>query len=203
MMFWVGLTGGIGSGKSTVARLFGQHGIPIIDADAIARTLTAPGGVALPAIRQQWGDAVFDQRGHLDRDQMRRRVFEAPTQKKQLEALLHPMIYQAIATEQGRYQQHYGMVEIPLLTEAPQFQKLVQRILVVDITEPEQIKRVIQRNNLPEAAVRAIMAQQATRQQRLAIADDVINNDGNLAKLTAAVAQLHRHYQSLAQNIDD
>ena len=200
MTLWVGLTGGIGSGKSTVAALFAAHQVPVIDADAIARALTAPGGGALPAIRAQWGDAVFDASGQLDRARLRQAVFEQPAQKQQLEALLHPLIFTAIrAAQQQAHAPHgYGVVEIPLLVEAPQFQDLVGRILVVDTAEPLQIERVKQRSQLSDAAVRAIMAQQASRQQRLAVADDVLPNHDNHQALQTAVARLHQQYQALS-----
>lgn len=201
MTLWVGLTGGIGSGKSLVAAHFSALGAPVIDADAIARALTQSGGAALPLIHAHWGDAVFDPHGQLDRTALRRLVFEHPAQKRQLEALLHPLIFSAIqaAQQQAATPCGYGIVEIPLLIEATHFQTLVARILVVDCPEPLQAKRVMQRSGLDKAAVHAIMAQQASRQQRLAVADDVVVNDGNLDDLHAAIARLHHHYQTLSR----
>ena len=201
MTLWVGLTGGIGSGKSTVAARFASHGVPVLDADAIAHTLTAANGAALPAIRAHWGDAVFNAAGQLNRAALRQRVFADATQKQQLESLLHPLIFDAIqaAQQHTALPQGYGMVEIPLLTEIPRFRQLVQRILVVDVAEPLQIERVKQRSQLSDAAVAAIMAQQASRQQRLAIADDVLANHGDLSALHAAADQLHQYYTALGQ----
>lgn len=196
---WVGLTGGIGSGKSTVACAFAALGVPVLDADALAHTLTAPQGAALPAIRARWGDAVFDAHGQLERAQLRQRVFAQPQEKRALERILHPLIFQALQTARDTtpLAGAYGIMDIPLLAEVPVFQTLTDRILVVDAAENIQIARVMARNGLTADAVRAIMAQQASRQQRLALADDVIHNEDNLATLQAAVARLHRQYQAL------
>lgn len=201
MTLWVGLSGGIGSGKSAVAQRFGQYGVPIIDADAIARTLTAPGGAALPTIRRIWGNDLFLPNHHLNRNRLREMVFNQPGEKHKLEALLHPLILQHIQTQQKTLQpsQGYGIVDIPLLVEQPTFQTLVQRILIVDAPEAERIARVQARNGLDETAVRAIMTQQCNREARLAIADDVVDNSQHWQHLDDQVARLHRFYQALSR----
>ncbi len=195
MTWWLGLTGGIGSGKSAAARAFADLGVPVIDTDAIAHALTAADGAALPAIHHQFGAAVFQPDGNLNRAALRQQVFDHPEQKQALERILHPMIFQAVQTAQRQTAAStYGVVEIPLLAEAPLFQRLVDRVLLIDCPESCQIARVAARSGLNEAAIRAIIAQQASRQQRLALADDVIVNDGSPDQLRAAVARLHHGY---------
>ena len=197
--FSVGLTGGIGSGKSTVADLFAARGASVIDTDAIAHQLTATGGVAIESIRQTFGTAFITPAGALDRARMRDAVFAEPAIKKQLEAILHPLIREqtdlAAATARGAYL----LFVVPLLVESGIWKQRVSRVLVVDCPEEVQIARVMQRNNLTEAQVRAIMATQATRADRLAVADDVILNDGNPQDLSAQVHRLHARYLSLSQ----
>lgn len=197
--FSVGLTGGIGSGKSTVADLFGALGASVIDTDAIAHQLTATGGIAIESIRQTFGAAFITPAGALDRVRMRDAVFAEPAIKKQLEAILHPLIRAqtdlAAATARGAYL----LFVVPLLVESGIWKQRVSRVLVVDCPEEVQIARVMQRNNLTEAQVRAIMATQATRADRLAVADDVILNDGNPQDLPAQVQRLHTLYLSLSQ----
>lgn len=173
--FSVGLTGGIGSGKSTVASLFAEHGVPIIDTDVIAHRLTAPGGLAIAAIRAQFGPQFIDSSGALNRALMRERVFTDPHAKNHLEAILHPMIRNECEREAAQAQGPYLMFVVPLLIESPGWRQRVSRILVVDTSESEQIIRVMTRSGLSEDKVRAIMAAQATREQRLAAADDVIS----------------------------
>ncbi len=199
MTAWVGLSGGIGSGKSAAALLFHrQHGVPLLDADRIARELTADGGAALPAIREIWGAGLFEASGSLNRALLRETVFADPKQRARLEAVLHPLIWQTLRERQGEVSDAvYGVVEIPLLAEQPVFQTLVQRILIIDCSEACQIQRVQQRSGLTRDMIRHIMSTQATRQQRLAIADDVICNEGTEAELAAAVARQHACYQQL------
>ena len=182
---WVGLTGGIGSGKSAAADLFVQLGICVIDADAISRQLTAYQGVALPAIQAAFGEqAVFEQQLN----------FKRPEAKAELEAILHPLILKTILQQQAAVDAVYGLVDIPLLTELPQFRDLVQRVLVIDAPETLQVDRVMARNGLSRAQIASIMAQQATREERLAIADEVILNDGDLHHLELQVLKCHKHY---------
>lgn len=197
--FSIGLTGGIGSGKSFVADLFAVHGASIIDTDLIAHRLTAPGGRAMPAIREAFGANFVAADGALDRAAMRERVFAEPGARRQLEAILHPMIgadTEAAAQAAGG---DYLVFVVPLLVESGRWADRVDRVLVVDCPESLQVERVMQRSQLPAAQVEAIMASQASRQQRLAIADDIIVNDGQRAPVEAAVQRLHTQYLALAQ----
>ena len=193
MTVWVGLTGGIGSGKSAATDLFMQQGIAVIDADAISRSLTAYQGCALPAIQAAFGvDAVHD--GHLNRDYVRELIFKRPEAKAELEAILHPLILQTIKQQQNTISAPYAIVDIPLLTELPQFRALVDRVLLIDSPEELQVERVMARSGLSREQIASIMAQQATRAQRLAIADDVILNHGDMQQLRQQVLECHRHY---------
>ncbi len=197
--FSVGLTGGIGSGKSLVADMLAARGATLIDTDRIAHDLTAPEGAAMPAIRQLFGDAFVTPEGAMDRARMRQRVFSDPAAKKQLEAILHPLI----RMETERAGQHangvYPVYVVPLLVESGNWQERVSRVLVVDCPEALQVERVMRRSGLGEEQVRAIMATQATRAQRLAAADDVIENDRAPAALEPEIDRLHALYASLAQ----
>ena len=177
MTVWIGLTGGIGSGKSQVAADFSALGVPRIDADAISRQLTqTTGSMALQQIRHQFGDDVLTVSGCLNRAYMRERVFADGQAKAQLEAILHPLIFAEIERQQQDFQAAYGVVEIPTLVEHPIFQSLVARILVITCPESVRVQRVMARNGLTEAAVRAIMATQASDEARLRVADDVTNH---------------------------
>lgn len=174
----IGLTGGIGSGKSTVAGLLVAHGATLVDTDAIARALTAPGGAAMPALRAEFGDAIADAAGALDRARMRERVFADAGAKGRLEAILHPMIG---AEAQAQAEAACGPVvvfDVPLLTESSHWRARCDRILVVDCSEDTQVRRVVARSGWTEAQVRGVIAQQASRERRRAIADAVIHNDG-------------------------
>ena len=200
MTVWIGLTGGIGSGKSQVAADFSALGVPRIDADAISRQLTqTAGSMALQQIRQQFGDAALTVSGCLNRAYMREMVFADEQAKAQLEAILHPLIFAEIERQQKGFQTAYGVVEIPTLVEHPIFQSLVKRILLVTCPESVRVQRVMARNGLTEAAVRAIMASQASDEARLRVADDVIANVGSLQDLQQAVARQHRAYLALFQ----
>lgn len=188
----LGLTGGIGSGKSTVARALAARGAHVVDTDAISRALTATGGAALGAIAQAFGPEAIAADGALDRAWMRARVFAAPTERQRLEAILHPMIGEATAAEAARAEPGRTVVfDVPLLTESAHWRDRVDRVLVVDCDEAVQVERVMARNGWPEDQVRAVIAQQATRAQRRAIADAVVLNQGlDLAALDAEVARL-------------
>ena len=200
MTVWIGLTGGIGSGKSQVAADFSALGVPRIDADAISRQLTQTAdSVALQQIRQQFGENAIMLSGCLNRAYMRERVFADGQEKAKLEAILHPLIFAEIQQQQKDFQAAYGVVEIPTLIEHPIFQSLVQRILVVTCPDNIRVQRVMARNGLTEAAVRAIMASQASDEVRVRVADDVIANIGNLKDLQQAVEQQHRAYLALFQ----
>jgi dephospho-CoA kinase len=197
-MFTVGLTGGIGSGKSTVADCFAALGVPVIDTDVLARDLTAPGGGALDAIRAAFGDTVMQADGSLDRAALRRRVFADAGARRQLEAILHPRIRQAVELELAALAGSYALVVIPLLVETGGYRDLLNRVLVVDCPEALQIARVVARSGLTPDEVKAILAAQASRAARLAAADDVIVNAASPESLPAQVATLHQHYQILA-----
>ena len=196
--FSVGLTGGIGSGKTTVADMFGAQGAAIIDTDLIAHALTAPGGAAMPAIMASFGAQFVTSDGALDRVRMRTAVFSDAAAKTRLEAILHPMI--RIETERATAAATgvYLLYVVPLLVESGSWRARVDRILVVDCPPPLQVARVMRRNAMREAEVLAIMAAQASRADRLAAADDVIVNDGGAGELAPQVAQLHALYCGLA-----
>lgn len=173
----IGLTGGIGSGKSTVARLLAQHGALIVDTDAIARELTQSTGAAMPALVQAFGPSVAAADGSLDRDRMRRLAFEEPAAKARLEAVLHPLIGEQAALQAAKAGSRPVVFDVPLLAESRHWRQRVQRVLVIDCSEATQTLRVLQRPGWDEAAVRRVIAQQAPRAVRRAIADAIIHND--------------------------
>lgn len=199
MSFVVGLTGGIGSGKSAAAAEFERLGASVIDTDAIAHELTAAGGAALDEIRKVFGPDVLAASGALDRDKMRTLVFADPAAKKALEALLHPMIREESRRRIARARGPYVIHVVPLLVESPDYRGRVDRVLVIDAPEALQVERVRSRSGLSEAQVRAIVAAQATRAERLAAADDVIENRGTIEALREQVAVLHRKYLEYSQ----
>lgn len=194
----VGLTGGIGSGKSTVADLFAAKGIAVIDTDALAHELTAAQGAAMPALQAAFGPSITDASGAMDRAAMRRLVFADASARARLEAILHPMI-RRISDERCRLATSpYVILAVPLLVESGSYRERCDRIVAVDCPESRQIERVMVRSQLTEKEVRAIVSAQATRQQRLDIADDVVNNDGALTILYGEVDRLHLKYLSLS-----
>lgn len=194
----VGLTGGIGSGKTTVADRFAALGVGIVDTDEIARELTAPGGAAMAAVAAAFGADVVAADGSLDRAAMRRRVLADPAERVRLEAILHPAIRRLSGERCAAAPSPYVLLVVPLLVESGAYRERCDRLLVVDCDEATQVARVMARSGLPEAEVRAFMAAQASRSQRLAVADDVIENGGPAAALDARVAELHRDYLSRA-----
>jgi dephospho-CoA kinase len=196
--FVVGLTGGIGSGKSAAADCFAAHGIAVIDTDAIARELTAPGGAALPALVAAFGAGIVAADGALDRARVRALVFADAAARKRLEGILHPLIRQVAGERCRLAASPYVILAVPLLVESGTYRERCDRIVTVDCPESVQISRVMARSGLAEAEVRAIMATQATRGERLAAADDVLANDADLAGLAAQVAGLHRKFLALA-----
>jgi dephospho-CoA kinase len=197
--FSVGLTGGIGSGKSTVAEMFALRGASIIDTDLIAHQLTAPDGAAMAAISTQFGDAYVLPSGAMDRARMRELVFSDTAAKARLEAILHPLIRASTEAAAESAQGIYPVFVVPLLVEAGGWRQRVSRILVVDCPEETQIRRVQARNALEVAQIRAIMASQVGRSERLAAADDVVVNDEDLSNLEMQVDRLHALYASMAQ----
>ncbi|HMM55142.1 MAG TPA: dephospho-CoA kinase [Candidatus Desulfobacillus sp.] len=194
----IGLTGGIGSGKSAAAAIFAELGADVVDTDAIAHELTAPAGAAMAALRAAFGDAVVTADGALDRAAMRRAVFADARQKARLEAILHPMIRAEAERRCATAAAPYVVLVVPLLLESGAWRERVRRVLVVDCPEAQQAARVMARSGLGEEEVRAIMAAQASREARLAIADDVIDNGGELARLRPQVEALHRRYLEMA-----
>ena len=198
MSFVVGLTGGIGSGKSAVGDLFAARGIAVIDTDAIAHQLTAPGGAAMPAIRAEFGDAAATAEGALDRAAMRNIVFADPSARKRLEAILHPLIRVESERRLAGADSPYAILMVPLLVESGDYRKRVDRVAVVDCREETQIARVMRRNGLARPEIERILAAQASRAQRLEAADDVIDNDGTPDELAARIEPLHVSYLAAA-----
>ncbi|MCO6427839.1 dephospho-CoA kinase [Nitrosomonas communis] len=200
MPFIIGLTGGIGCGKSSATNFFAAHGIDIIDTDQIAHELTQPTGKAVDIIQKTFGTELVTKDGALDRSRMRKLVFSNQSLKDKLEAILHPLIYQEVVHRISFASSAYIIVAVPLLLETKEFQKLVDRILVIDCTEQLQISRTIARSKLNEQEVRAIMATQASRKDRLAQADDIIVNDQDLDYLHNQVEMLHLKYLALSKD---
>ena len=200
MTHWIALTGGIGSGKSTVAELFfDRHRITTIDSDIVARKLTAANGQAIPLIRQAFGDDFIDISGSLNRQAMRHLITQDKTAKARLEQLLHPMIFAEIKRQQAAVKALYAFVAIPLLVEEPQFMALAERVLLVDCDEDLQIERVKQRNQMTQAQAAAALRLQVTREKRQAIADDTIHNSGSLNDLIQQVDNMHHYYCRIFQ----
>ena len=198
MRFVVGLTGGIGSGKSAAAQIFAELGAEVIDTDAIARELTAPGGAAIGPIRTAFGASMITAEGALDRVAMRRLVFSDAAARGRLEGILHPMIRGEADACCMLSSAPYIILVVPLLVETGFYKGRLGRVLVIDCAEQTQVARTTARSGLPTGQVLAIMATQASRQQRLNAADDVIDNDGDLAELRRQVERLHASY--LAQS---
>lgn len=197
-MLLIGLTGGIGSGKSTVAQRFAQLGIPVIDADVVARQLVEPGQPALQTIAEQFGSRMLNADGSLNRRALRQQVFANPEQRRQLEAILHPLIRAEMQRQITLLDSPYCILSIPLLIESGWLQS-VARVLVVDAPPELQIQRAMQRDHASRETIQAIIDSQVTRQSRLAAADDVITNSGDIASLEAQVDTLHKCYLELAR----
>ncbi len=200
-MLSIGLTGGIGCGKTTVANLFAERGATLVDTDLIAHAMTAPHGPAMPAIAAAFGPAFIAADGSLDRAAMRALVFTQPAAKQQLEAILHPLIRAEAERQAADATGLYVIFVVPLLIESGAWRQRVARILAVDCSEATQVARVMARNGLTETQVRAIMASQVSRATRLAAADDVIDNDGDAAALAPQVERLHARYLAISANM--
>lgn len=198
--FRVGLTGGIGSGKSTVADRFAELGAAIVDTDAIAHAITAPGGAAIDALRAHFGDAYITAGGALDRGRMRELVFADAGAKRALEFILHPLIRARAedAAQHAAENAPYVMFVVPLLVESGNWKTRVDRVLVVDCPVDVQVERVARRSRIDADGARSIVAQQASRERRLAVADDVLFNGGAVGQLAERVARLHATYCRLA-----
>jgi dephospho-CoA kinase len=192
----IGLTGGIASGKSTVADMFAELGASVIDTDVIAREVVMPGQPALSEIRDAFGDGFIREDGTLDRAALRRLIFSDDTCRSKLEAIVHPRIGQETVRQATEAGGPYQIIVVPLLTNSS-LKRFVDRIVVVDCDEDTQIRRLLGRDTESEAQARSILAAQAKREERLAIADDVIHNDGDLESTAAQVAALHDGYLAL------
>ena len=196
----VGLTGGIGSGKSTVADRFAELGAALVDTDVIAHQLTAPGGAAIEPIRAAFGPGIIASDGRLDRAAMRERAFADPAARRRLEAILHPMIrVETVHGIEAAAGHPYAIVVVPLLVESGTWRSWLDRVLVVDCPVEVQIERVMRRSALPRAQVEAIIAVQASREQRLQAADDVVDNGGDPSQIEPQVRALHARYTALAE----
>ena len=197
MSLCIGLTGGIASGKSTVAAEFAALGADVIDADTVAREVVAPGSEGLAAVAEHFGPDFLSPEGALDRRRMREHVFADPARRRELEGLLHPRIRAGLHAWREALQAPYGLMMVPILVEGG-FDSLCQRVLVVDVAESVQIARLQARDDIDATLARQMLAAQASRAERLARADDVIDNSGPPEALAAQVAALHRRYLDLA-----
>jgi dephospho-CoA kinase len=197
--FVVGITGGIGSGKTTVTDLFAKYAIEVIDADVIAREVVEPGTPALKAIINKFGQSVLDESDSLDRAKLRRLVFNDIEVKNWLNQLLHPAIRRQMLLQTQQAKSDYCLLSVPLLVEN-KLNEQVDRVVIVDVDEPTQLQRTLLRDKTNEKQIRAIMSAQATRQQRLEVADDVIDNNGGTDALFKQVFQLHQYYLQLAMH---
>ncbi|OOV94195.1 MULTISPECIES: dephospho-CoA kinase [unclassified Pseudomonas] len=194
---WIlGLTGGIGSGKSAAAQHFIDLGIHVVDADHAARWVVEPGRPALARIAEHFGAGVLQADGQLDRAALRKLIFEVPEQRRWLEALLHPLIAEEIVVHLARAQSPYAILVSPLLIESGQA-AMTQRVLVIDVPQQLQIERTLQRDQISEQQIQAILKAQASREERLRHADDVLANDRDLAWLHSEVERLHHFYLTL------
>ncbi|WP_127957271.1 dephospho-CoA kinase [Serratia microhaemolytica] len=197
MVYIVALTGGIGSGKSTVAEAFAHLGVTVVDADVIARELVAPGTPALAAIAAHFGEQILLNDGSLNRLELRQRIFSAPAQRVWLEQLLHPLIAQQTESQLQAASSAYALWVVPLLVEN-RLQTKADRVLLVDVDQQTQLARTMARDGISQQQAMAILSAQATREQRLAVADDIIQNSSTVQALNSSVAALHRRYCDLA-----
>ncbi len=193
----IGLTGGIGCGKSTVAHLFQELGVVVVDADALSRALTAPGGLAIDDIRRSFGNEAIGLDGAMNREKMRALVFSDAIAKAHLEAILHPMIRQQTDQAMAKAKGTYVLLDFPLLLESKNWQERVHRVVVVDCPVDAQVVRVVARSQLVEAQIRAIIAQQVSREFRLAHADHVLDNSGGVESLKPQVEALHKLFKAM------
>ena len=198
MPYTVGLTGGIGSGKSVVASLFEKLGAALVDTDVIAHQLTEAGGAAIPAIQAQFGGNFLNADGSLNRSAMRQRVYSDPNAKQALENILHPMIRQRVDAEIATRQAQYVMLAVPLLVETGAYRDRVERVVVVDCSEELQLTRTAARSKLSSAEIKSIMATQTARAERLRHANDIILNNGELGSLSIPVAVIDQRLRALA-----
>lgn len=195
----VAVTGGIGSGKTEVCNAFMALGVPVVDLDHIARDMSAPGSPAMQAVRAQFGDAMFNADGQLDRAKLRELVFAEPDALDQLNHIMHPAIRLEAISQIEQYAEAYVVLAIPLLVESREDWRMIDHVLVVDCDEQTQLARVIQRSQLSEGMAQAMIAAQSSRDERLAIADSVIENDQTLAKLQEKVLEFHKNFSKTCQ----
>lgn len=198
-MLKIGLTGGIGSGKTTAANFFLELGIPVIDADDIAHTLVAKGQPALKEIEKTFGAIILNEDGSLDRGKLRDIIFSSPSQKKLLESILHPLVYEEMQRQTDSMDSPYVILSIPLLLETG-MQHLVDRVLVIDCPVEIQFERVKQRNGLTDDRITSIIEAQIPRTLRISAADDIVNNAGSTSKLAEQIKKLHNLYISLGNS---
>ena len=202
MTFVVGLTGGIASGKTTVANLFhDQFNIDIIDADVVAREVVEKGSAGLASIAHHFGQDILEQNGQLNRAKLRERIFSHPDEKKWLDSLMHPLIRDKMQQDLSKVTTPYALLVVPLLIEN-QLQFMADRILVVDVSLDTQIKRTMKRDNVPKVQVESILSTQASREQRIEFADDIILNDDDNHKLLPQITKLHNLYIDNAAKAD-
>lgn len=194
----IALTGGVAAGKTAVARRFEALGVPVHDADVAAREVIEPGSAGMVAVVDAFGSDVLDATGRLDRPAMRQRVFADPAARRQLEAIIHPRVRQWLHDRALAERGPYCLLAIPLLAENITHYRWVDRVLLIDVPESVQIERLIARDHIDETLARRMLSQQASRAERLALADDVIENSGDEAALDSAVAELHQRYLMLA-----
>ncbi len=198
MSLIIGLTGGIGCGKTCATNFFADLGVDIIDTDKISQELTQSGGAAIDLIKKTFGDNLVTINGALDRTKMRELVFSDRTAKQKLEAILHPLIYDEVSRRIKQSKSPYTIVAIPLFFETTDYREIIQRVLVIDCDEEKQVVRTMARSKLNEHAVRAIMATQVSRQQRLQEADDIIINNDDMDSLHQKIARLHQKYLKIS-----
>lgn len=197
-MLRVGMTGGLGAGKTTVSQLFARLRVPVIDTDEISRELTVCGGAALPAIRACFGETVFNADGSLDRAALRALILADGGARHRLEEILHPLIRAQVERRLGMTHAPYALVVVPLLVETGAYDAMLDRVLVVDCDEATQVKRALARGGWSEEQIRGMMSNQVGRAERLKRADDIINTDCELSELSERVAALDQKYRQLA-----
>lgn len=201
-MLKVGLTGGVATGKSTVAAEFARLDVPVADADLIARELTAPGKPGLTALCAALGDEILDSSGQLDRRRLRRQLFSDALLRKRIESILHPLVLEELGRQLAAANGPYCIAVVPLLVESAAARALVDRVLVVDCPEQLQLSRLMSRDGETGSSARAMLAAQATRTRRLASGDDILVNEGGLTQLRDAVQRLHAFYLDIAAQRD-
>lgn len=197
MTHWVLITGGIGSGKTTVTDLFQEQGVPVIDTDVISRELTQANGLAIPEIKASFGSDSINSKNALDRDWMRNTIFQDPIAKDKLESILHPIIFNQTIKIQNKIDDIYGLVVVPVFSKDSIYNNITERILVVDVNKQTQIQRVKDRDHLTQEEAERIIDSQLSREDRLALADDVIVNNQDEHHLQKQVLEMHQYYLNL------